>query len=135
MTQRRAVITGLGPITRVGIGKEALWAGLLAEKSGIGQISYFTPPAGPGRIARERFTISIRPGGSHRTASSAWTATRSFCGLRVSRSRGCGTDAREPSRPSANSRRRELCGTALGRIANAEAGVVAFIAGGSKAIN
>lgn len=33
--QRRAVITGIGPLTTIGIGKEAFWAGLLAEKSAI----------------------------------------------------------------------------------------------------
>ncbi|CAA9259329.1 MAG: 3-oxoacyl-[acyl-carrier-protein] synthase, KASII [uncultured Chthoniobacterales bacterium] len=39
--QRRAVITGIGPITCVGIGKDAFWRGILAEKSGIRQISTF----------------------------------------------------------------------------------------------
>lgn len=39
--ERRAVITGLGPITPIGIGKEALWQGILAEKSGIDRLTYF----------------------------------------------------------------------------------------------
>ena len=39
--QRRAVITGIGPITCIGIGKEGFWRGILAEKSGIRQISTF----------------------------------------------------------------------------------------------
>ena len=38
---RRAVITGIGPITCVGIGKEAFWRGIRAERSGIRQISTF----------------------------------------------------------------------------------------------
>jgi 3-oxoacyl-[acyl-carrier-protein] synthase II len=39
--KRRVVITGLGPITCIGKGKDAFWQGILAEKSGINQISTF----------------------------------------------------------------------------------------------
>ena len=38
---RRAVITGLGPITCIGIGREEFWRGLRAEKSGVRTISSF----------------------------------------------------------------------------------------------
>jgi 3-oxoacyl-[acyl-carrier-protein] synthase II len=41
MPRRRVVITGIGPITSVGIGKENFWHGLRAEKSGIQAISSF----------------------------------------------------------------------------------------------
>ena len=41
MPKRRAVITGIGPITCIGIGREDFWRGLRAEKSGIRQISTF----------------------------------------------------------------------------------------------
>jgi 3-oxoacyl-[acyl-carrier-protein] synthase II len=41
MARRRAVITGIGPITCIGIGREDFWRGLRAEKSGIKQISSF----------------------------------------------------------------------------------------------
>jgi 3-oxoacyl-[acyl-carrier-protein] synthase II len=39
--KRRAVITGVGPITCIGRGKEEFWKGILAEKSGINRISTF----------------------------------------------------------------------------------------------
>src|SRR3954469_15441832 len=39
--KRRAVITGLGPITCIGTGKNAFWNGIIAEKSGINSISTF----------------------------------------------------------------------------------------------
>ena len=39
--RRRAVITGLGPITCIGRDKDAFWNGVLAEKSGINRISTF----------------------------------------------------------------------------------------------
>jgi 3-oxoacyl-[acyl-carrier-protein] synthase II len=41
MPRRRVVITGIGPITSVGIGKENFWRGLREEKSGIQAISSF----------------------------------------------------------------------------------------------
>src|SRR6185312_7653116 len=41
MSKRRAVITGLGPITCVGHGRENFWNGILAEKSGINSITTF----------------------------------------------------------------------------------------------
>ena len=39
--KRRAVITGIGPITCIGIGKEAFWRGILAERSGISLVTGF----------------------------------------------------------------------------------------------
>lgn len=41
MPRRRAVITGIGPITSIGIGREDFWRGLRAEKSGVRRISSF----------------------------------------------------------------------------------------------
>jgi 3-oxoacyl-[acyl-carrier-protein] synthase II len=41
MTRRRAVITGIGPITCIGIGRDEFWRGMRAEKSGIQSISSF----------------------------------------------------------------------------------------------
>jgi len=39
--RRRAVITGLGPITCAGLGKEALWASVRACRSGIDRVTAF----------------------------------------------------------------------------------------------
>ena len=41
MARRRAVITGLGPITCIGTGRQDFWRGLRAEKSGIQRITSF----------------------------------------------------------------------------------------------
>jgi 3-oxoacyl-[acyl-carrier-protein] synthase II len=38
---RRAVITGIGPVTAIGIGKDEFWTGLRAEKSGIARLTRF----------------------------------------------------------------------------------------------
>src|SRR5512140_952022 len=43
MSRRRAVITGIGPITCIGTGVENFWNGILAEKSGIDSITSFDP--------------------------------------------------------------------------------------------
>jgi 3-oxoacyl-[acyl-carrier-protein] synthase II len=39
--RRRAVITGVGPITCIGTGRDAFWRGIRAQKSGISRVSSF----------------------------------------------------------------------------------------------
>ena len=53
MSRRRVVITGIGPITCIGRGRENFWQGILAEKSGIGRISSFDASAFHVRCAGE----------------------------------------------------------------------------------
>jgi 3-oxoacyl-[acyl-carrier-protein] synthase II len=43
--KRRAVITGLGPITPIGCGVESFWEGLRSQKTGITRIAGFDPQA------------------------------------------------------------------------------------------
>lgn len=49
----RVVITGLGAITCIGSGKEALWQGILRGASGIGPVTRFDATAFDSRIAGE----------------------------------------------------------------------------------
>ncbi len=53
MSRRRVVITGIGPITCVGHGRENFWKGILAETSGIKSIASFDPSAFRVRCAGE----------------------------------------------------------------------------------
>lgn len=50
---KRVVITGLGAITPIGIGKEAFWQALLAGKNGIQRITRFDPEGYTAQIAGE----------------------------------------------------------------------------------
>jgi 3-oxoacyl-[acyl-carrier-protein] synthase II len=45
MSRRRAVITGIGPITCIGKGLEEFWNGIRAEKSGISRVTTFDTTA------------------------------------------------------------------------------------------
>jgi len=57
-TRRRVVITGLGPISCVGIGKEALWDALVSGRSGISRLTGFDVSDYPTKIGGqiENFT-------------------------------------------------------------------------------
>ena len=50
---KRVVITGLGPITPIGIGKEDYWKSLMEGKSGISRITNFDPENHASKIAGE----------------------------------------------------------------------------------
>jgi 3-oxoacyl-[acyl-carrier-protein] synthase II len=53
VTRRRAVITGLGPVTPIGIGKETFWRSLCDGVSGIRPITFFDPAPFPVKQAGE----------------------------------------------------------------------------------
>jgi 3-oxoacyl-[acyl-carrier-protein] synthase II len=51
--RRRVVVTGIGPVTPVGIGRTAFWDALVAGRSGIGEVTLFDASEFPVRIAGE----------------------------------------------------------------------------------
>src|ERR1044072_6235169 len=53
MSQRRAVITGIGPITCIGHGRENFWNAILGEKTGINTITSFDSTDFRERLAGE----------------------------------------------------------------------------------
>ena len=53
MTTDDIVVTGVGPVTPVGIGREAFWDALTTGRSGVGPISRFKCENFPVRIAGE----------------------------------------------------------------------------------
>ncbi|HET6770269.1 MAG TPA: beta-ketoacyl-ACP synthase II, partial [Actinomycetota bacterium] len=53
MTKRRVVVTGIGPVTPVGIGLKAFWDGLVSGRSGGGDVTLFDTSEFPVRTAAE----------------------------------------------------------------------------------
>jgi 3-oxoacyl-[acyl-carrier-protein] synthase II len=53
MRPRRVVITGMGCVTPLGIGRETFWNGLISGKSGVRRIEAFDPSTFPVQIAAE----------------------------------------------------------------------------------
>jgi 3-oxoacyl-[acyl-carrier-protein] synthase II len=51
--RRRVVVTGIGPVTPVGIGVEAFWSSLIEGRSGVGKLEAFDASEHPSRIAAE----------------------------------------------------------------------------------
>lgn len=51
--KRRVVITGLGPITAAGIGKDQFWEGVTSGQSFIDTLTYFDPTSFDSRMAAE----------------------------------------------------------------------------------
>lgn len=56
---RRVVVTGMGAVTPLGVGREATWEGLAAGRSGIRRISKFAVDGMPAQIAAESAEVSV----------------------------------------------------------------------------
>ncbi|MDR7417030.1 MAG: beta-ketoacyl synthase N-terminal-like domain-containing protein, partial [Armatimonadota bacterium] len=53
MTKRRVVVTGIGVVTPIGIGKDRFWNALMEGRSGVRPIQSFDASRYPTRIAAE----------------------------------------------------------------------------------
>jgi 3-oxoacyl-[acyl-carrier-protein] synthase II len=130
--RRRVVITGIGPITCIGTGKDAFWRGILAGRSGVGRLGMFDPGTLKATCAAE-----VRD----------WDPTRFFPPHRLKRLDRYAQfavasallaleDARFPwSKETPQPRVGVSFGTALGGVANAEAEHQQFLTKGQKAVN
>jgi 3-oxoacyl-[acyl-carrier-protein] synthase II len=130
--RRRAVITGIGPITCIGTGKENFWAGILAEKSGISRITTF-----------DTTQFNAHCGGEIRDwDGAAWFPPNRlkrldrYAQFAVASTLMALDDARLPwSRETPRPDTGVSFGTALGGIANAEAEHQRFLKKGSRGVN
>lgn len=130
--KRRAVITGLGPITAVGIGRDEFWQGLRAERGGIRRLESFDSSIFNAHCAAE---------------IPAWAPEKFFPPHRLKRldryaqfsvasAKLALDDAGiEWSREEPQHRIGVSFGTALGGIANAESEHAHFLKKGSRAVN
>ena len=129
---RRVVITGLGPITAIGVGKRAFWEGLTNGKSGIGPVTRFDPSLFNARSAAEindwepeKFFPSQRLKRLDRYAQFAVGSAKlalEDSGLSFA-----------PEDPQA--RVGVSFGTALGGVSNAEKQHVSFVHSGPKSVH
>jgi 3-oxoacyl-[acyl-carrier-protein] synthase II len=129
---RRVVITGLGPITPIGIGKEAVWESIESGRSGIGPVTRFDPSLFNARSAGEvrdwNPTEYFPPHRLKRLDRYAQFAVASVkialqdSGLNFS-----------PDRPE--ERVGVSFGTALGGVSNAESQHKAFVHSGPKSVH
>ncbi len=130
--QRRAVITGIGPITCIGTGRVEFWRGLRAEKSGIRQITSFdTTPFNAhcaGAIPDWNGEDFFPP---HRLKRLDRYAQFSVASAKLALE-----DANLPySREQPQHRVGVSFGTALGGIANAEHQHARFLEKGTRGVN
>ena len=129
---RRVVITGLGPITAIGVGKKAFWEGLTSGKSGIGPVTRFDPSLFNARSAAEindwepeKFFPSQRLKRLDRYAQFAVGSAK----LALEDS-GLSFSPEDPQ-----SRVGVSFGTALGGVSNAEKQHVSFVHSGPKSVH
>jgi 3-oxoacyl-[acyl-carrier-protein] synthase II len=131
-TPRRAVITGVGPISCIGIGRDQFWQGILAEKSGISQLTRFDLM---GLQARSAGEINDFDPLRYLPAKSLRRLDR-YAQFAVSSALLALDDSGLPWSPNEPNQRRGVSfGTALAGICNAENEHDAFVKGGFKAVS
>jgi 3-oxoacyl-[acyl-carrier-protein] synthase II len=129
---RRAVITGIGPISCIGIGKDSFWRGILAEKSGIAPLTRFDLG---GLDARSAGQVDDFDSLNYFPAKMLRRLDR-YAQFSVSSALLALEDSGLSYSPDSPDPRRGVSfGTALGGICNAEKEHDAFVKGGFKAVS
>ncbi len=129
---RRAVITGIGPITCIGTGKAEFWHGMRAEKSGIRHVSTFDTTAFNAHCAGEiRDWVPEDHFPPHRLKRLDRYAQFSVASAKMA----LDDAALSYSREEPQHRVGVSFGTALGGIANAEDQHAHFLKKGTRGVN
>lgn len=131
MTRRRVVITGIGAITPLGIGRDALWAGLRAERSVVGPLTRFDASDYRSRCAGQ---IDEFKAADFIEAKRIRRMDR-FGHLAVSATTLAIADAALDLAREDRDRVGTTMGTALGGVALAEAQVPAFLQHGLRGVD
>lgn len=128
--KRQVVITGIGPVTPIGNGREELWAGIRRGKSAVRRIERFDPaPFGSQIAAEARFDPLdyMEPKKAHRLDRFSQIAL--ICSkLAMADAGWCGECAREAGMGI-------YTGSALGGVAFAEEQHVEFMKGGLRTVS
>jgi 3-oxoacyl-[acyl-carrier-protein] synthase II len=131
-SSRRAVITGIGPISCIGIGKKSFWEGILAEKSGIAELTRFDLQ---GLEARSAGQVDDFDPLNYFPAKMLRRLDRYAQFAVASALLALEDSGLSYSPESPDPRRGVSFGTALGGISNAEKEHDAFVKGGFKAVS
>jgi len=131
MQERRVVITGVGAVTPIGVGKEELWRGVLEGRRGVRAIGLFDASAYPTRMAAEVGDFDPL---DHLDAKRARRLDRcSQFGLAAARM--AVADARLDMAREARERVGVYIGSALGGISYAEEQHTDFVEGGLRHVS
>jgi len=125
------VITGLGPITASGIGRESLWQGLHSARSPIGRIRRFDPSPFRSQIAAE---IHDFEAADHMEKRRAGRLNR-FSQFSIAATRLALDDARLDPETVTPERAAVFMGSALGGISQAEQELEKYLEGGLRRVN
>ena len=128
---RRVVVTGIGPITPIGLGVEAFWQGLRQRKSAVGPITRFDPTPFKSRIAAQ--VNDFHPT-DHIEERRARRFDR-YSQLAVAATRLAVGDAALDLAREDPDRIGVMMGTALGGISRAEEEHGHYVTGGLKAVD
>lgn len=128
---RSVVITGLGPLTASGVGREAFWSGLHSGQSPISTITRFDPSPFRSQVAAE---IPDFVASDHMSATRARRLNR-FSQFSIAAARLALEDAHLDPGRVAPERTAVLMGSALGGISQAEHEMRKYLDGGLKKVN
>ncbi|HEU4829639.1 MAG TPA: beta-ketoacyl-ACP synthase II [Gemmatimonadales bacterium] len=131
MQERRVVITGIGVITPIGVGADAMWAGLRRGTSAVREVTRFDPAPFRSRIAAE--VRDFHPT-DHIEARRARRLDR-FSQFSVAATRLALEDAALDLEREDRDRVGAMMGTALGGVAHGEAQSRAFYQEGPKSVD
>lgn len=128
---RRVVITGVGAVTPLGIGREALWDGLHAKRSAVRTITRFDPSPFRTHIAAE---VDGFDPADHMDAKRVKRLDR-FGHFVVAAARMAATDAALDLPREDRTRVGAMLGTALGGVGYAEEQLGNYLTGGLRAVD
>lgn len=129
--ERRVVITGIGTVTPIGVGREGLWDGLRAQRSVVRTVSRFDPSPFRSHVAAE--VDDFHPG-DFIEARRAKRLDR-FGQFAVAAARMALADAGLDPAHEDRSRVGAMMGTALGGVGYAEEQLGRYLTGGLRAVD
>ena len=128
---RRVVITGIGAITPIGLGRDGLWNGLRAEKSAVGPVTRFDPSPFRSHVAAE---VNDFVPTDHLDDKRSKRFDR-FAQFSVVASRMALNDSEIVIEREDRERIGAMMGSALGGVAYAEDQMQRFMSGGLRAVD